>query len=76
MTKKFLGLIGLGTLVLSIMLAGCSPSKSKENSDEKVKGEENKKDELVLAFGSEPEAGFDPAAGWDVMVHHSSKVHC
>ena len=27
-------------------------------------GKENKKDELVLAFGSEPEAGFDSTTGW------------
>lgn len=59
MKNRFFGLIVLTTLVL-IIIAGCSPSKS----NEKAKGEEKKKDELVLAFGAEPEAGFDPAAGW------------
>ena len=60
MKNKSFGIIVLTTLILTVMLAGCSPSKS--NDEDKV--EEQKKDELVLAFGAEPEAGFDPAAGW------------
>ena len=56
-----LGLIILATLFFSIMLAGCNQSKPNQTSD---KGKENKKDELVLAFGSEPETGFDPTTGW------------
>lgn len=39
-----------------ILLAGCA-SKSGTN-------ESSHKDELLLAVGSEPEAGFDPTTGW------------
>ena len=61
MTKKFFGLIVLVTFAISIMLAGCSTSNSSQNND---KNKEKPKDELVLAFGSEPETGFDPTTGW------------
>lgn len=64
MSKKFLGLLALFTLVLSIMLTGCSPSNSSQTEDIHKKGEKKNKDELVLAFGSEPETGFDPTTGW------------
>lgn len=58
MDKKFFGLIAVAVFVLSMMLAGCSQSDSSQPS------EENKKDELVLAVGGEPDTGFDPATGW------------
>ncbi|WP_203247800.1 ABC transporter substrate-binding protein [Sporosarcina beigongshangi] len=61
MTKKFLGFIGIATLAISIMLVGCSSSKT---SDKNKNNDERPKDELVLAFGSEPETGFDPITGW------------
>ncbi|WP_338470768.1 ABC transporter substrate-binding protein [Niallia sp. XMNu-256] len=43
------------------MLAGCTESKP---APENTKDNERKNDELVLAFGSEPESGFDPTTGW------------
>jgi peptide/nickel transport system substrate-binding protein len=64
MNKKFFGLIALATLFISIILAGCSPSNSSQTGDENGKSEEDKKDELVLAVGGEPETGFDPTTGW------------
>lgn len=57
--KKLMGLFTIAVVGISIMLAGCTSPKTKEKSIE-----ENPKDELVLAFGSEPEAGFDPITGW------------
>ncbi|MFS0576467.1 ABC transporter substrate-binding protein [Sporosarcina sp. 179-K 3D1 HS] len=59
MTKKIVTLIILATLAITIMLAGCSSPKTKN-----VKNEEKPKDELILAFGSEPASGFDPITGW------------
>lgn len=59
MTKKLLGLIIISSLAISMMLAGCSSSKSSNKN--KV---ERPKDELVLAFGAEPATGFDPTTGW------------
>jgi peptide/nickel transport system substrate-binding protein len=64
MNKKVFGLIALATLFISIILAGCSPSNSSQTGDENGKSEEDKKDELVLAVGGEPETGFDPTTGW------------
>lgn len=61
MTKKFFRLI-MAVLVCSIILAGCSSSKATQGKGE---DKDNKpKDELVLAFGSEPETGLDPTTGW------------
>lgn len=51
----------MATLAVSLLLAGCSSSKSDQPND---KHTEKPKDELVLAFGSEPETGFDPISGW------------
>ncbi|MEV9642125.1 ABC transporter substrate-binding protein [Mammaliicoccus sciuri] len=61
MTKKFLSLIVIATVFISLMLAGCSSSKS---DDKNKKNDEKPKDELVLAFDSEPATGFDPTTGW------------
>lgn len=61
MTKKLLGLIVIATVSISLMLAGCSSS---ETSDKNKVNEEKPKDELVLAFDSEPATGFDPTTGW------------
>ncbi|WP_438312986.1 ABC transporter substrate-binding protein [Sporosarcina sp. FA9] len=60
MRKKLLSVSGLIILILSVMLAGCSSTKSIEKGTEDAE----KKDELILALGSEPEAGFDPTTGW------------
>lgn len=62
MTKKYLGLIIMATLAISIILSGCS-QKDAGKTDDKNK-EERPKDEIVLAFGSEPDTGFDPTTGW------------
>ncbi|WP_432360373.1 ABC transporter substrate-binding protein [Sporosarcina sp. UB5] len=59
MSKKFFGLIFIASLAISMMLAGCSSSKSGDKT--KV---ERPNDEVVLAFGSEPATGFDPTIGW------------
>ncbi|MEG0439172.1 MAG: ABC transporter substrate-binding protein [Solibacillus sp.] len=56
---KLLKKIAFITLIASLLLAGCSSSKDKSN-----KHNERNKDELVLAFDSEPETGFDPTTGW------------
>lgn len=61
MTKKLLGRMIIATVAISLMLAGCSSSKT---SEDKKKKADRPKDELVLAFGSEPETGFDPTTGW------------
>lgn len=46
----------LAITTIGILLAGCT-SSPKESGDAK-------KDELILAVGSEPETGFDPTTGW------------
>ena len=63
MQRKWFGLIILA-LAAVFMITGCSESKpdTKENADDAVN--DKKKDELVMAFGSEPEDGFDPTTGW------------
>ena len=60
MMKKWIGLIAFVIFVLSIV-AGCTKTNSSQTSD---KSEENKKDELVLSVGGEPDTGFDPTTGW------------
>ena len=62
MTKKYLGLIIMAALAFSIILTGCS-QKDAGKTDDKNKAE-RPKDEIVLAFGSEPDTGFDPTTGW------------
>lgn len=64
MRKKLVGMIALVTLISMFMLAGCNSSKSGLSDPGNSAGSVDKKDELVLAFGSEPEAGFDPTTGW------------
>ena len=61
MTKIYWRRLVMATLAVSLLLAGCSSSKSNQPND---KHTEKPKDELVLAFGSEPETGFDPITGW------------
>ncbi len=63
MQRKWFGLIILA-LAAVFMITGCSQSKpdTKESADDA--GDDKKKDELVMAFGSEPEDGFDPTTGW------------
>jgi len=45
--------------VWSLILAGCSSGGPESQAEDKPN-----KDELILAIGSEPEAGFDPTTGW------------
>lgn len=56
--RKF-GRIACGWIVLLALLAGCSSIGSTSEDPGNVR-----KDELILAVGSEPEAGFDPTTGW------------
>jgi peptide/nickel transport system substrate-binding protein len=44
--------------ILLLILSGCASGAEHNASKEK------KKDELILAIGSEPETGFDPTLGW------------
>ena len=55
--KKWIGLIAIVIIAFSMMLTGCTPSKSSQNSDKR-------KDELVISLGGEPDTGFDPTTGW------------
>ncbi|WP_260286672.1 ABC transporter substrate-binding protein [Peribacillus aracenensis] len=64
MRKRMFGIIILITLVSSIILMGCNQLESNQSDDSNGDVNQKKKDELVMAFGSEPEAGFDPTAGW------------
>ncbi|MFF2856057.1 ABC transporter substrate-binding protein [Peribacillus sp. NPDC058002] len=64
MRKRMFGIIVLITLVSSIILMGCNQLESNQSDDSNGDVNQKKKDELVMAFGSEPEAGFDPTAGW------------
>ncbi|CAM3966937.1 ABC transporter substrate-binding protein [Lederbergia lenta] len=61
--KKMLGIILLTMMVSSIILIGCNQSKPKQKNDGDNVAD-SKKDELMMAFGSEPETGFDPTTGW------------
>ncbi|NEU29760.1 ABC transporter substrate-binding protein [bacterium LRH843] len=63
MAKKLLGLI-IASLIFSIILTGCTETKPNKTNDENEQSIKPEKDELVLAFGSEPETGFDPTTGW------------
>ncbi|MFJ7683180.1 ABC transporter substrate-binding protein [Peribacillus butanolivorans] len=63
MKKKLFGIIVIATLVSSFMLGGCNQQLD-QSGDANGEGIQKKKDELVMAFGSEPEAGFDPTTGW------------
>lgn len=65
MKRKWLSLSGLLILVLSLVLVGCSSDDTDSDKGDNATGaDEDKKDELVLAFGSETDDGFDPATGW------------
>lgn len=59
MTKRFFGLMIMATIAFSIILVGCSQKDSVDQSKA-----ERPEDEIVLAFGSEPDTGFDPTTGW------------
>ncbi len=48
-------------LVFFVVLAGCGKTETMQSAE---KSGEARKDELVLAVGSEPENGFDPTTGW------------
>lgn len=64
MRKKLVGIIALVAVISTFTLAGCNSTRpGPSNAGDNVVSEE-KKDELVLAFGSEPETGFDPTTGW------------
>ncbi|WP_438350681.1 ABC transporter substrate-binding protein [Paenibacillus sp. FA6] len=64
MRKKFIGIIAFVALISTFMLVGCNSSKLGPSDVGNSPGSQEKKDELVLAIGSEPETGFDPTTGW------------
>lgn len=59
--KKFLLCI---SMIAVVVMAGCSQSKTLDSSAEAVEKKDDKKQELVMAVGNEPETGFDPTNGW------------
>lgn len=61
MNKKSIGMFGLVALLLVIVI-GCSSADNKTGNNNQAALAT--KEELVLAFGSEPETGFDPITGW------------
>ncbi|OAB45551.1 ABC transporter substrate-binding protein [Paenibacillus antarcticus] len=63
MRKKLVGVIVL-IAVSALMLVGCNSSKPVPSEVGNSVSSQEKKDELVLAFDSEPETGFDPTTGW------------
>lgn len=63
MKGRYYGLRVITFLLLIILLTGCNQTES-DSAESNKSSNQNKKDELVLAIGGEPEAGFDPAAGW------------
>ena len=50
--------------LLQVILAGCTNQSSEigQKQDDSMNNE--KREEIVLAFDSEPETGFDPVVGW------------
>ncbi|ETT83072.1 ABC transporter substrate-binding protein [Viridibacillus sp. FSL R5-0477] len=64
MKKKLFSVLVLVIFMSSFTLVGCNLFKSNPSNEESKEVNGNKKDELVLAFDSEPEAGFDPTTGW------------
>ncbi|MCM3652597.1 ABC transporter substrate-binding protein [Metabacillus litoralis] len=64
MSKKILGLFAIVTIIFSLVLAGCTQSKSDQSNEKGGETEESKKDELVLSVEGEPDTGFDPTTGW------------
>ncbi|SUD90561.1 ABC transporter substrate-binding protein [Psychrobacter phenylpyruvicus] len=63
MNTRSIGMFGLVALLLVIII-GCSSADNKTDNNSNNKIASETKEELVLAFGSEPEAGFDPITGW------------
>ncbi|WP_412758802.1 ABC transporter substrate-binding protein [Metabacillus fastidiosus] len=59
--KKKQFLFTVVCFIFCIILTSCS-QKSTDNKDEAQTNE--KKEDLILAVGNEPEAGFDPTTGW------------
>lgn len=65
MKKKFLGTLLMATLAFAVILTGCSQKEADKPVDKNEKETVDKeRDEIVLAFNSEPGAGFDPTTGW------------
>lgn len=64
MKKKLFSVLVLVIFMSSFMLVGCNLFKSNPSDEESKEVNGEKKDGLVLAFDSEPEAGFDPTTGW------------
>lgn len=50
--------------LLVVGLSACTGKKAKIAKEDNLAEESTRKEELVLAIGSEPEEGFDPITGW------------
>ncbi|MBM7573556.1 ABC transporter substrate-binding protein [Aquibacillus albus] len=59
---KKIGLVFVIVVLLAIV-TGCTQSSNHVKEDVSIGAQEVKKD-LILAIGSEPDAGFDPTTGW------------
>lgn len=69
MLKKIITyVLVIALLVPMILLGGCSKKQEEvvQNGEvnENTSNETPKKDELIMAIGSEPDNGFDPTTGW------------
>jgi len=62
MNRKSIGMFGLLALFI-VLITGCSSPTNNTGTGNNIAADETK-DELILAFASEPEAGFDPITGW------------
>ena len=63
-----LNTVWIALLLVLAIISGCSSPGDKNNMNKGKEGGDaiaaSQKDELVLAIGSEPDAGFDPTTGW------------
>lgn len=51
-------------LMVSLLLTGCFQQSAQQLETDSASIESSQMKELVLAVGSEPDAGFDPTTGW------------
>ena len=61
--KKWLAILAVFTLCISLVACGNDDKKSDKKNESKA-NDSAKKDELVLALTSEPDGGFDPIQGY------------
>jgi len=54
----------MGILAFSMMLTGCTQRPALPEASSGAGSPQGERKELVLAVGTEPDAGFDPTTGW------------